>query len=73
MNAKLLVTAAIGAAIGLAIGYAVFVSSFPIKYSFIRWATDPNVERMHDAVLWAVLGAGVAIGLSYLIRSRSSQ
>jgi hypothetical protein len=55
------VAAAIGAAAGVAIGYIVFDSSVTmIKLSFGEY-----VGR-NDAILWGILGAIVAAGLSLL-------
>src|SRR5262249_54886013 len=64
---KLLVTAVIGGVVGVCIGYAIYAfSRGTAGYSFVYWLTS---GRPRDAVLWAVIGAGVAAGLSFLRRS----
>ena len=56
------VAAAIGAVTGVAVGYIIFDSSVTmIKLSFIDWLTN-----RHDAILWGILGAIVAAGLSLM-------
>jgi|GEM_PF-3319358 len=65
MDKKLKVTAAIGAIVGLAIGYF----AYPFHaVGIVNWMTE---RKPMDAALWAVLGAGVAVGLSYLNSQRT--
>jgi hypothetical protein len=63
-----LVAAAIGAAVGLAIGYIWFdASATLVKVSFIDWLTNKYITGgRDDAILWGILGAGVAAGLTFL-------
>jgi len=61
---RLLLTAAIGAVVGVATGYAVYaVSSSPFSAGVIVWSAGAHLGAM-DAILWAILGAGVAAELS---------
>ena len=64
MNKKLVVTAGIGIVVGIAIGYAIFTRNSTIKYTFIDWLTLTSTSR--NALLWAVMGAGVGAGINYL-------
>jgi hypothetical protein len=68
MGAKVPVAAAIGAVVGLAIGYVFFDASATLmKVSFIDWLTNVYyVGGKGDAILWGILGAGVAAGLSLM-------
>lgn len=62
---RLLVTAAIGAVVGIATGYAVYaVSNSPCTAGVIVWSAGVRLGAMH-AILWAMLGAGVATELTY--------
>jgi hypothetical protein len=62
---RLLLTAAIGAVVGVATGYAVYaVSNSSDSAGIIVWSTGAHLGAM-DALLWAILGAGVATELSY--------
>ena len=66
MGAKVLVAAAIGAVAGVAIGYIAFDNSGTMmKVSFIDWLTNIYYGR-GDAILWGILGAGVAAALSLM-------
>ena len=66
MDMKLLVIAAIGAIVGVAVGFFGYSLQPYHVYSFVVWLT----EFAKDAALWAAMGAAVAAGLSYVLRSR---
>ena len=62
---RLLLTAAIGAVVGVATGYAVYcVSSSAFSAGVIVWSADAHLGAM-DAILWGILGAGVATEIGY--------
>jgi len=59
-----IVTGAIGAVVGVATGYAVYaVSNSAYSGGVIVWS-DTHVGAM-DAILFAIIGAGVATELSF--------
>jgi hypothetical protein len=61
---KFLVTGVIGAVVGVATGYAVYaVSNSPYSGGVIVWS-DTHFGAM-DATLFAIIGAGVAMELSF--------
>ena len=67
MNKKLLVTALVGAAVGLAVGYGLYASvgaGQEFFVGFLSWI----INRWDDSIVWAIGGAGVALGLRYIIR-----
>jgi len=72
VGAKLLVTAvaaAIGAILGVVIGYVVYDATTTfVRFTFIGWLTNAYVGENYDAVLWGILGAGVAVVLSSMHR-----
>jgi len=60
-----------GAAGGLAVGYTVH-SNQPGSLAFVTWLTDPDFIGVKDALLWAVLGAAIATGLTYICKRENS-
>jgi hypothetical protein len=63
MNTKLLVSAAIGAAVGVCTGYSIYALGGYAMHSFVTWLTYST----EDAVLWAVIGAGIAAGMRFIL------
>ena len=59
------ITGVIGAALGVAIGYAMYVVTRTEPASFVFWVSRPGLAAV-DWIVWAVIGAGVAVELRYL-------
>ena len=67
LPAKPLVTALVGGAVGLAVGYGLYASvgaGQEFSVGFLSWI----ISRWDDSIVWAIGGAGVALGLRYIIR-----
>jgi len=65
MGAKVLVAAAIGAVVAVTTGYAIHaISSRQYAFGFTTWITF----RPEDAALWAIVGAAVVAGLTYILK-----
>jgi hypothetical protein len=65
MNKKLLVIALIGAALGLAVGFGLY-ASFGAGQEFSLGLLGWIISRWDDSIVWAIGGAGVALGLRYI-------
>jgi hypothetical protein len=57
--------AVIGSLVGIIIGYANFTWSSHVRPSLFVWLADSATQDLHDAMLWAFVGALVGMGLFY--------
>ena len=70
-RSRLGVAALTGAVFGNLVGYVAYMLINSQRITFLDWLTNPNLSGPAKAAAFAIMGAVVAVGLTYVLGQRS--